>query len=359
MIHNAETETSPRLGSSEFASRPQSARQWNRKTMSRPDSNLRTASEAARITERWIAEIERVMHGKTEVVRKTVLSLLARGHLLLEDVPGVGKTTLAHALARTVEADFRRIQFTSDMLPGDLTGLSLPEFNASGQPSGFRFERGPLFGNLVLADEVNRASPKTQSALLEAMSEGTVSIDGVSHPLPDPFFVIATQNPLEHHGTHPLPESQLDRFLMRLSLGYPDRQHEARVLTEDPATHALPNLQAVLSLDELRSLQAGVETIKVDDSLLDYLLNLVEATRHHDALSLGASTRGALSLRRAAQANALIDGRDYCIPEDIRDLSVDILAHRVRLGGHGGLEPQAEESRWIVSEIVDRVAIPV
>jgi MoxR-like ATPase len=323
------------------------------------DSNLLATSEAAQLSGQWIAEIERAVHGKPEVVRKSVLCLLARGHVLLEDVPGVGKTTLAHALARTVDAEFRRVQFTSDLLPGDLTGLSMPQFDTAGQPSGFRFQPGPLFGNLVLADEVNRASPKTQSALLEAMSERTVTIDGVSHALPDPFFVIATQNPLEHHGTHPLPESQLDRFLMRLSIGYPDRHHEARVLAEDPAIHVLPRLQAQLSLSDLRGLQTAAEAVKVDEALLAYLLDLVEATRRDDALALGASTRGALALRRAAQASALIDGRDYCIPEDIRDHAVDVLAHRVSVQGRSGLTPGAEEARWIVSEIVDRVAIPV
>ena len=327
--------------------------------MNRPDSNPRSTRESARLCGQWISEIERALHGKPEVIRKTLVVLIARGHLLLEDVPGVGKTTLAHALARTVDGEFRRIQFTSDLLPGDLTGLSLPDFNPAGQASGFRFQPGPLFGNLILADEVNRASPKTQSALLEAMSEQTISVDGVSHPLPDPFFVIATQNPLEHHGTHPLPESQLDRFLMRLSLGYPDRQHEARVLTEDPALHALPRLQKILSLEDLRGLQASAERVKLAESLIGYLLDLIEATRRHEALSVGASTRGALALRRAAQASALLEGRDYCIPEDIRDLAVDVLAHRVGVQGRIDLLPHAEESRWIVSEIVDRVAIPV
>ena len=317
------------------------------------------AHTGSALAERMIGEIERAVHGKPEVVRKAVICLFAQGHLLLEDVPGVGKTTLAQALARSVDADFRRIQFTSDLLPGDLTGFSIPDRIEAGAMPRFQFQPGPLFGNIVLADEVNRASPKTQSALLEAMSENTISVDGVSHALPIPFFVVATQNPLEYHGTHPLPESQLDRFLMRLSLGYPDRQHEARVLAEDPGVHVLPRLEAVLGLDELIGIQHSVQNVKLEESLLSYLLDLVEATRVHEGLVVGASTRGALSLRRAAQASALIDGRDYCIPEDIRDLAVDVLAHRVGIQMRGGRPPEVEEARWILSEIVDRVAIPV
>ncbi len=318
-----------------------------------------TARESSDAAGRMIGEIESVVHGKSEIVRKCVVCLLARGHLLLEDVPGVGKTTLAQALARSVDADFRRIQFTSDLLPGDLIGFSVPERVEADSTPRFHFQPGPLFGNFVLADEVNRASPKTQSALLEAMSENTVSVDGVSHALPDPFFVVATQNPLEHYGTHPLPDSQLDRFLMRLSIDYPDREHEIRVLAEDPSVHALPQSEAHLGTDDLRGIQAAAQNVKVEETLLGYLLNLVEATRLHEGLALGASTRGALCLRRAAQANALIDGRDYCIPEDLRDLAVDVLAHRVAVHTRGGLQPEAEESRWIVSEIVDRVAIPL
>ena len=316
-------------------------------------------TRAGELAEELLAQMERAVHGKPEVLRKATVCLIAGGHLLLEDVPGVGKTTLAHALARTVDADFRRIQFTSDLLPGDLTGLSIPERAEPGTIPTFHFQPGPIFGNLVLADEVNRASPKTQSALLEAMSEHTVSVDGVSHPLPDPFFVIATQNPLEHHGTHPLPESQLDRFAMRLSLGYPDRQHEARVLSQDPSLHALPKLEVVLKLDDLRGLQTAVEAVKVEESLISYLLDLAEATRIHEGLAIGTSPRGALALRRLAQANALLDARDYCIPEDIRDLAVDALAHRVVVQARGGLQAEAEEARWIVCEIVDRVSIPL
>ena len=334
--------------------RPGALREMNSST-----AKIWTAQEASAAASSMINEIERALVGKPSVVRKAVICVLGRGHLLIEDVPGVGKTTLVAALARTIDADFRRIQFTSDLLPSDLTGISIPTQNVHGEPPEFKFVPGPLFGHLVLADEINRASPKTQSALLEAMGENTVSVDGVSHALPDPFVVVATQNPLEHHGTHPLPESQLDRFLMRLSIGYPDREHESRVLAEDPSLHTLPFLKAVLSVEDLRGIQVAVEKVKVEETLVAYLLNLVEATRLHEGLALGASTRGALALRRAAQSSAMIDGRDFCIPEDIRDLAVDVLAHRVSVQSHGGLQPEAEESRWIVREIVDRVAIPL
>lgn len=318
-----------------------------------------TSREAASSITAWQAEVERAIHGKSEIVRRAILCLVARGHVLLDDVPGVGKTTLAQALARTIDGEFRRVQFTSDLLPGDLLGMTMPDAASPGGAATFRFQPGPIFGNLVLADEVNRASPKTQSALLEAMSDHTVSVDGMSHALPDPFFVVATQNPLEHHGTHPLPESQLDRFLMRLTLGYPEREHETRVLSLDPSVHTLPTLSPVLSLERLRALQRAAEAVKLEESIVGYLLDLVAATREHEALALGASTRGALALRRAAQACALTDGRDFCIPEDVRDLAVDVLTHRVAVHTRAGLPPAAEEPRWILSEIVDRTAVPL
>jgi MoxR-like ATPase len=317
-----------------------------------------TASQAANHAADLLSNIERALRGKPEVVLRATVALLARGHLLLEDVPGVGKTTLAKAVARSVESDFRRVQFTSDLLPSDLTGLSIPEMENGHATSRFVFQPGPVFANVLLADEVNRASPKSQSALLEAMSEHTVTVDGVSHPLPDPFFVVATQNPLEHHGTHPLPESQLDRFMMRLSIGYPAAEHEAEVLREDPAANALPRLLPVLSLDELRRMQKAASDVKFDDSLVAYLLAIVQASREHESLELGVSPRGALGLRRAAQARALIDGRDYAIPEDVRELALDVLSHRVtvdlRVSAHRG----SEETRWILSEILDQVSVP-
>jgi MoxR-like ATPase len=225
--------------------------------------------------------------------------------------------------------------------------------------SQFVFRPGPLFANVVLADEINRASPKSQSALLEAMSEFTVTVDGVTRALPDPFFVIATQNPLEHHGTHPLPESQLDRFMMRLSIGYPAPEHEADVLREDPAASALPGLGPVLSRQELRAMQRSAAAVKFDDSLVAYLLAILGETRNHETLELGVSPRGGLALRRAAQARALIDGRDYCIPEDIRELALDVLAHRVSLEQRGGVSAGPEETRWILTDILDGVPVPL
>jgi MoxR-like ATPase len=306
-----------------------------------------------------VANVERTMQGKPEVIERAVICLIAGGHLLLEDVPGVGKTTLARSLARSIDGVFHRIQFTSDLLPSDITGLSVPEFEAGRATQRFEFQPGPIFANVVLADEVNRANPKSQSALLEAMSEGTVSADGRTHALPEPFFVVATQNPLEHYGTHPLPESQLDRFLMRLSIGYPAREHEAAVLRDDPARKGLARLEPVLELDELRALQKACEEVKCEDAVVGYLLAIVEETRHHEALELGASTRGALALRRASAARALMDGRDYCIPEDVRSLAPDVLAHRVLLAASTGRTSGNEEARWVLEELLGRVPVPL
>jgi MoxR-like ATPase len=315
-----------------------------------------TPAESARAL---IRNVERVIHGKSEVIERAVVCMLAEGHLLLEDVPGVGKTTLASSLAQSIGGAFHRIQFTSDLLPSDLTGLAVPEL-VDGRPTErFRFQPGPIFANVVLADEVNRANPKSQSALLEAMSEGTVSVDGRTHALPDPFFVVATQNPLEHHGTHPLPESQLDRFMMRLSIGYPDPIDEAAVLKNDPERMSRTELQAVLDPAELKALQSAAREVKIDDAVVGYLLAIVEETRQNEALELGASTRGALALRRAAAARALTDGRDYCIPEDVAALAADVLAHRVLLAAASSGQAGVDEARWVLSDLLGRVPVPL
>jgi MoxR-like ATPase len=318
-----------------------------------------TLEAAAELGGRLCANVERALRGKPEVVRRAVETLVAGGHLLLEDVPGVGKTTLAQALARSLDASFRRVQFTSDLLPSDVIGASLPE-HERGSPTGrFTFQPGPVFAHVVLADEINRGSPKVQSALLEAMGERAVTVDGVTHPLPHPFFVIATQNPLDHHGTHPLPESQLDRFLVRRRIGYPSPDDEAAVLRDDPALTALPRLEPVLEIGEMCAMQRVAEAVKFDDALVAYVLAIVEATREDEAIAVGASPRGAIALRRAAQARAVLDGRDYCIPDDVNELAVDVLAHRLILDPRSGFAQGGEEALWILREILNRTSVPL
>jgi MoxR-like ATPase len=314
---------------------------------------------AAALAAKLRANVERALRGKPGVVQRAVETLISGGHLLLEDVPGVGKTTLAAALARSVDASFRRIQFTSDLLPSDVVGAALPE-TTHGRPTGtLVFQPGPLFAHVVLADEINRASPKTQSALLEAMAESAVTVDGQTHRLPQPFFVVATQNPLEHHGTNPLPESQLDRFQMRLSIGYPSLDDEAAVLREDSGANALAGLAPALTPHEVMRLRASALRVKFDDALIAYLLAIVNESREHEAIHMGVSTRAALALRRAAQAHALLDERDYAIPEDVRELAVDVLAHRITVDPRAGEARGGKEAQWLLREILDRVPVPL
>ncbi len=296
-----------------------------------------------------------VIRGKPEVIRLSVVCLLSRGHLLIEDVPGVGKTTLAHALARSFECGFQRLQCTADMLPGDILGVTV--YNAkSGE---FEFKKGPVFTNFLLADEINRATPKTQSALLEAMNEHQVSLDGVTYPMAQPFLVIATQNPVEHHGTYPLPESQLDRFLMRIRIGYPDAISE-RVILQSAQAATAPGVHAILSPAELLQSQQAVERVKVDEALVGYILAIVEATRTHEQLALGVSPRGTQALYRASQALALLEGRDYVLPDDIKRLTVPICAHRVVLNQRTSLAPRSTEAaERVLAEILDRIEVPL
>ncbi len=314
---------------------------------------------AAALATRLRANVERALRGKPDVVARAVETLIAGGHLLLEDVPGVGKTTLAAALARSLDASFRRIQFTSDLLPSDVLGVSVPELVQGRRSGAFVFQPGPLFANVVLADEINRASPKTQSALLEAMSEGSVTVDGQTHRLPEPFFVVATQNPSDHYGTNPLPESQLDRFQVRLEIGYPNAADEALVLREDPGATQLPLLAPVLDKDQILELRRSAAAVKIADPVIGYLLAIVAETRDSDAIALGASTRAALALRRAAQVHALLDERDFAIPEDVQLLAVDVLAHRVTLASHAGAPGGSQEARWVLREIVERLPVPL
>jgi MoxR-like ATPase len=300
------------------------------------------------------ANVERVIRGKSEIIQYAIAAMIARGHILLEDVPGVGKTTLAHALARSVSLEFQRIQFTSDLLPTDIIGVTV--FNQDRQE--FEFISGPVFTNVLLADEINRGTPKTQSALLEAMNEGTVTVEKRRLSLPDPFLVIATQNPVEHIGTYPLPESQLDRFLMRLTLGYPSANDERALIRSAGGRDALEKLDPVLSIDDFLALQARVPKIHVNEALVDYMLTIVHATRNHPEVALGVSTRGALTFFTACQALALVSGRDFVVPDDVKRLAAPVLSHRVVLHDRRVLRGDFAPEARLIERIVAEVPVP-
>lgn len=312
--------------------------------MNKPSSHARL--------QQVLAHVDTVFKGKPELVTLTLACLLSRGHVLLEDVPGVGKTTLALALAKTLGLDFRRVQFTSDLLPSDILGVSV----FSQDKSEFSFRPGPIFSNVVLADEINRTTPRTQSALLEAMSERRVSVDNDTHALPDPFLVIATQNPLELYGTYPLPESQLDRFLMRLSVGTPSREVEIGLLTSRTSSAPVDTLKALLSPEEFRAFQDEVDSVQFNETVAQYVLDVVEATRRDPRVKIGVSTRGALALAQACRAWAFLDDRSFVVPDDARRLIVPCLAHRLSLNGVANAEKSHSES--VMEDIASKVKIP-
>jgi len=297
--------------------------------------------------------IEKVIKGKPEAAKSTLVAFLSQGHMLIEDVPGVGKTTLAQVLARSTDLSFKRVQFTSDLLPSDILGVSIYD-----QKTGeFDFKAGPIFANIILADEINRATPKTQSALLEAMSESKITIDGKTYELPKPFMVIATQNPFEYRGTFPLPENQLDRFSMRVSIGYPDYESEKEILLKFSPAKPWDGIQPVVSREEVLVMQTMVERVHLDESILDYILTIIKETRNPKVFELGVSPRGAIALKRAAQSHALIEGRAYCIPDDVKEMAVPVLSHRVilkhdRMGGKG----REEEA---LKDVLERVKVPI
>ena len=298
--------------------------------------------------------ITRAVFGKRPLIRRCLVALFAAEHVLLEDVPGVGKTLLAQAIAKSIAGDFRRIQFTPDLLPADITGSSVYDTGSR----EFHFARGAIFANIVLADEINRTTPRTQSAMLEAMNERQVSVDGTTYPLPNPFMVIATENPMEFEGTYPLPESQLDRFLLRVAVGYPDRKNEMTILKTHQTSRPIEALQPVVTSEQILEIQQAVSAVRVDDSITQYILDIVDATRSHNDLFVGVSTRGAIALCRAVQSQALLEGRNFAIPDDVKSLAIAVLAHRIIPKSilHSN-QRQMEES--IIERILETIPVPV
>lgn len=300
--------------------------------------------------------IERIIKGKSEVIDLAIIGILAQGHILIEDVPGVGKTTLAYLLARSIDCSFQRIQFTSDLLPSDILGVTI----YSQQTQEFVFKEGPIFANIVLADEINRTTPKTQSSLLEAMNTAQVTIDKVTYQLPKPFMVIATQNPIEFHGTFPLPKSQLDRFLMRIHIGYPDKADEVVILREQKLPGAPEDVEPVLNKDEIIQMQKEVTDVRIDEDLLHYIAEIVNATRTSPLIELGVSPRGALALRRCAQAKAFLEGRNYVVPDDIKTMAVPALAHRVQVAQTFETTSLTHhEDEQVIRQILEQVEVPI
>jgi len=309
--------------------------------------------DIAGFVQKVMANIEEVIVGKKDVIKLLLVSLLCRGHLLLEDVPGMGKTMLVRTLAKSLGCTFNRIQFTPDLLPSDVTGVSI--FNQ--KTTEFEFRSGPVMAQLVLADEINRASPKTQASLLECMEEGQITVDGITHRLPRPFLVLATQNPVDHYGTFPLPEAQMDRFIMRVRLGYPSYDEEINILQRLEQKHPIEAIKQVVDTEELLNMQEKVHQVKVDPSILDYIVRIVLATRDHQEVTLGASPRGSLSLLRTAKAHAAVEGRNYVLPDDIKVLAEAVLAHRIMLKPEAAYRGYTQER--VVAEILDNVHIAI
>ncbi|MCD6385884.1 MoxR family ATPase [Candidatus Sumerlaeota bacterium] len=300
--------------------------------------------------------IERIIKGKSDVIDLAIIGILAQGHILIEDVPGVGKTTLAYLLARSIDCSFQRIQFTSDLLPSDILGVTI----YSQRTQEFVFKEGPIFANIVLADEINRTTPKTQSSLLEAMNTAQVSIDKVTYQLPQPFMVIATQNPIEFHGTFPLPKSQLDRFLMRIHIGYPDKADEVTILREQKFPGIPEEVEPVLHKDEVIEMQKEVANVRIDEDLLHYIAEIVTATRNSPLIELGVSPRGALALRRCAQAKAFLEGRNYVVPDDIKSMAVSALAHRIQVAQTFETTSLTHhDDEHIIRQLLEQVEVPI